>query len=85
MERWFSFIVSRNIFNQILAIGVKAKIKNIKVLSSDTSNSEFRNDYGKLIASKNKKTKEAVKEIKEDIKQLPETMGLMSKIEATGE
>ena len=37
------------------------------------------------MASKNKKTKETVKEIKEDIKQLPETMGLMSKIEATGE
>ena len=80
-----ALLLAEIIFNQILAIGVKAKIKNIKVLSSDTSNSEFRNDYGKLIASKNKKTKEAVKEIKEDIKQLPETMGLMSKIEATGE
>tara|TARA_R100000781_G_scaffold114773_2_gene86897 strand:+ start:238 stop:765 length:528 start_codon:yes stop_codon:yes gene_type:complete len=83
-----ALLLAEIVFNQILAIGVKAKIKNIKVLSGDNSNSEFRNEYGKLMVSKNKKNKKAekaIKEIKEDIQQLPETMGLMAKIEVTGE
>ena len=77
-------LLAEIVFNQILAIGVKAKIKNIKVLSSDNSNAEFRKEYGKLMVSKEKK-EEGIKEIKEDIQQLPETMGLMAKTEIVGE
>ena len=79
-----AMLLAEIIFNQILAIGVKAKIKDIKVLSSDNSNAEFRKEYGKLMVSKEKK-EEGIKEIKEDIQQLPETMGLMAKIEIGGE
>lgn len=79
-----AMLLAEIVFNQVLALGVKAKIKNIKVLSSDNSNAEFRKEYGKLMVSKEKK-EEGIKEIKEDIKQLPETMGLMAKIEIVGE
>jgi|TARA_R110000822_G_scaffold279411_1_gene401139 hypothetical protein len=79
-----AMLLAEIVFNQVLALGVKAKIKDIKVLSSDNSNAEFRKEYGKLMVSKEKK-EEGIKEIKEDIKQLPETMGLMAKIEIVGE
>jgi|TARA_R110002012_G_scaffold117553_1_gene265539 hypothetical protein len=79
-----AMLLAEIVFNQVLALGIKAKIKNIKVLSSDNSNAEFRKEYGKLMVSKEKK-EEGIKEIKEDIKQLPETMGLMAKIEIVGE
>ena len=79
-----AMLLAEIIFNQILAIGIKAKIKDMKVLSSDNSNAEFRKEYGKLMVSKEKK-EEGIKEIKEDIQQLPETMGLMAKIEIVGE
>ena len=39
----------------------------------------------KLMGGELEEIHQTVKEIKEDVKQLPETMGLMSKIEATGE
>ena len=78
-------LLAEIVFNQILAIGMKAKIKNIKILSSDNSNNEFRKDYAELMVQKegkeDKKVKEGIKEIKEDIQQLPETMALMAKIE----
>ena len=86
-DKWsvdLAMLLAEIIFNQILAIGVKAKIKDIKVLSSDNSNAEFRKEYGKLMVSKEKK-EEGIKEIKEDIQQLPETMGLMAKTEIVGE
>ena len=78
-----ALLLTEIVFNQVLAIGVKAKIKNIKILSSDNSNAEFRKEYGKLMMSKNKEKKkeQGIKEIKEDVKQLPETVGLMSKVQ----
>ena len=33
-----ALLLTEIVFNQVLAIGVKAKIKNIKILSSDNSN-----------------------------------------------
>ena len=65
---------------------MKAKIKNIKILSSDNSNNEFRKDYAELMVQKegqeeDTKVKEGIEEVKEYIQQLPETMGLMAKIE----
>ncbi len=79
-------LLAEIVFNQILAIGMKAKIKNIKILSSDNSNNEFRKDYAELMVQKegqeeDTKVKEGIEEVKEDIQQLPETMGLMAKIE----
>ena len=74
-----ALLLTEIVFNQVLAIGVKAKIKNIKVLSSDNSNAEFREEYGKLMSSKNKLKEQGIKEVKEDIKQFPETVGLMSR------
>ena len=56
-------LLAEIVFNQVLALGIKAKIKNIKVLSSDNSNAEFRKEYGKLMVSKEKK-EEGIKEIK---------------------
>ena len=78
-----ALLLTEIVFNQVLAIGVKAKIKNIKILSSDNSNAEFRKEYGKLMMSKNKEKKkeQGIKEIKEDVKQLPETVGLMSRVQ----
>jgi len=81
-----AMLLSEIVFNQILAIGVKAKIKNVKILSSDNSNNAFRKEYGKLMAGKeDKKSKQAIEEVKEDIRQLPETFGLMAKVEIAGE
>jgi len=77
-----AMLLAEIVFNQILAIGVKAKIKNVKILSSDNSNNAFRKEYGKLMAGKeDKKSKQAIEEVKEDIRQLPETFGLMAKVE----
>ena len=81
-----SLLLAEIVFNQVLAIGMKAKIKNIKILSSDNSNNEFRKDYAELMVQKegqeeDTKVKEGIEEVKEDIQQLPETMGLMAKIE----
>ena len=75
-----ALLLAEIVFNQILAIGIRGKIKNIKILSSDNSNADFRKDYGKMAVNKKKQEeKEAVKTIKEEIKQMPQTVGLMSR------
>jgi len=75
-----ALLLAEIVFNQILAIGIRGKIKNIKILSSDNSNADFRKDYGKMAVNKKKQEeKEAVETIKEEIKQMPQTVGLMSR------
>ena len=38
-----------------------------------------------MAGKEDKKSKQAIKEVKEDIQQLPETLGLMAKVEIVGE
>ena len=67
------------IFNQIVAIGMKAKISNMRILSGDHTNTKFRREHAKMTLDKNQK-KEAIEEIKKEIE--PMSMGLMAKGEA---
>lgn len=72
-------LLTEIIFNQVVAIGMKAKISNMRILSGDHTNTKFRREHAKMTLDKNQK-KEAIEEIKKEIE--PMSMGLMAKGEA---
>ena len=69
------------IFNQIMAIGMKAKIKEMRILIGDHTNTIFKRDLADFTAKKDReistKQKKVVEAIKEDVEELPK-MGLMA-------
>jgi len=69
-------LLAEIIFNQILAIGMKSKIKNMRILSGDHTNTKFRREHARMILGKKEK-EEAVEEIKKEIE--PMSMGLMAR------
>ena len=74
-------LLAEIVFNQILTIGMKGKIKKMRILIGDHTNTLFKKNLADFNVSKDreiaKKQKTAITEIKEDIKELPK-MGLMA-------
>lgn len=76
-----SLLLTEVVFNQILAIGMRAKIKNIRMLIGDHTNTTFKEDLADFTAGKNKEESKklgAILKIKKDIKKAPERLGLMA-------
>ena len=69
-------LLAEIIFNQVLAIGMKSKIKDMRILSGDHTNTKFRREHARMILGKKEK-EEAVEEIKKEIE--PMSMGLMAR------
>ena len=74
-------LLAEIVFNQILAIGMKGKIKEMRILIGDHTNTLFKRDLADFTVKKDRETsnkqKKVVESIKEDIKELPK-MGLMA-------
>ena len=74
-------LLAEIIFNQIMAIGMKAKIKEMRILIGDHTNTIFKRDLADFTAKKDReistKQKKVVEAIKEDVEELPK-MGLMA-------
>lgn len=79
-------LLSEIVFKQIVAIGVKAEVPNMKMFLKDQSNNKFRSKFAKFkvekefqkeIATDKNKAKEFVEKMKEELKEEPE--GLMAK------
>ena len=72
-------LLAEIVFNQILAIGMKGKIKEMRILIGDHTNTLFKRDLADFTVKKDRETsnkqKKVVESIKEDIKELPK-MGL---------
>ena len=69
-------LLAEIIFNQVLAIGMKSKIKNMRILSGDHTNTKFRREHARMTLGKKEK-EEAIEEIKKEIE--PMSMGLMAR------
>jgi hypothetical protein len=80
-----AILLAEIVFKQIMAIGIKAGIKNIKVFTNDQSNNKFHNSFAKFKSSKEKAKMDVTdmpkaKEFAEDIKEeLESPSGLMAK------
>lgn len=81
-----AILLSEIVFKQIVAIGVKAEVPNMKMFLKDQSNNKFRSKFAKFkvekefqkeIATDKNKAKEFVEKMKEELKEEPE--GLMAK------
>jgi hypothetical protein len=76
-------LLSEIVFKQIVAIGVKAEVPNMKMFLKDQSNNKFRSKFAKFklgskeIKQDDDKVNNFVKEMKEELKEEPE--GLMVK------
>jgi len=79
-------LLSEIVFKQIVAIGVRAEVPNMKMFLKDQSNNKFRSkfakfkvekDFQKEISTDKNKAKEFVEKMKEELKEEPE--GLMAK------
>lgn len=76
-------LLSEIVFKQIVAIGVKAEVPNMKMFLKDQSNNKFRSKFAKFklgakeIKQDDDKVNNFVKEMKEELKEEPE--GLMAK------
>tara|TARA_X000001382_G_scaffold92656_1_gene67240 strand:+ start:1229 stop:1735 length:507 start_codon:yes stop_codon:yes gene_type:complete len=84
-----ALLISEVIFNQVLAIGMRAEIPNIKMFIKDQSNAKFHKQFAKFKTIKNKgkekkpskeRLKEFVSEVKEELQEQP--LGLMAKGDA---
>ena len=74
-------LLTEIVFNQILAIGMRAKLKNIRMLIGDHTNSTFREQLAEFNVSKKDDESKRIKsitKIKEDIKESSEKVGLMA-------
>ena len=75
-------LLTEIVFNQILAIGMRAKLKNMRILIGDHTNSKFKRELSKFMAGKDRdlmqKKETAVEKIKEDIQKAPRGLGLMA-------
>lgn len=82
-----AILLSEIVFKQIMAIGIKAEIPNIKVFMGDQGNSKFRKSFAKFKVEKENATKSSTVENKaekfaEEIKtelESKESSGLMKK------
>ena len=74
-------LLAEIVFNQILSIGMKGKIKKMRILTGDHTNTTFKTNLADFTVAKerelSKKQKKAVTEIQEDIEEAPK-MGLMA-------
>ena len=82
-----AILLSEIVFKQVMAIGVKAEIPNIKMFIGDQSNNKFHKEFVKFKIQKNKnkeksteenKAKQFAEEVKEELKA-KEPSGLMKK------
>ena len=77
-----SMLLAEVVFNQIMAIGMRAKLKNMRILIGDHTNSKFKRELSKFMAGKDRdlmqKKETAVEKIKEDIQKAPRGLGLMA-------
>ena len=76
-------LLTEVVFNQIMAIGMKGNIKNLRVLIGDHTNTKFKKDLADFTVSKDdeKKQMKAIGKIKEDIIEVTDEqpkMGLMA-------
>ena len=74
-------LLTEIVFNQILAIGMRAKLKNIRMLIGDHTNKTFREQLADFNVSKKSDESKRIKsitKIKEDIKESSEKVGLMA-------
>lgn len=78
-----AILLSEIVFKQIVAIGVKAEVPNMKMFLKDQSNNKFRSKFAKFklgakeMKQDDDKVNNFVKEMKEELKEEPE--GLMAK------
>lgn len=76
-------LLSEIVFKQIVAIGVRAEVPNMKMFLKDQSNNKFRSKFAKFklgakeIKQDDDKVNNFVEEMKEELKEEPE--GLMAK------
>jgi|TARA_R100000742_G_C4277924_1_gene100218 hypothetical protein len=84
-----ALLISEVVFNQILAIGMRAQIPNIKMFIKDQSNAKFHKAFTKFKTMENKekeekpseeRLKQFVSEVKEELQEQPS--GLMAKGDA---
>ena len=82
-----AILLSEIVFKQVMAIGVKAEIPNIKMFIGDQSNNKFHKEFVKFKIQKNKnkeksteenKAKQFAEEVKAELKA-KEPSGLMKK------
>ena len=82
-----AILLSEIVFKQIMAIGVKAEISNIKVFMGDQGNSKFRKSFAKFKVEKEdakqsstveNKAEKFAEEIKAELES-KESSGLMKK------
>ena len=76
-------LLAEVVFNQIMAIGMKSEIKNIRILIGDHTNTLFKKDLADFTVKKDdeKKYKKAIGKIKEDVIEVIEEqpkIGLMA-------
>ena len=82
-----AILLAEIVFKQVLAIGMRAKVKNIKLGLKDQSNNAFRKEFAQFKVQKEKtnnkvEDKDKVKKVVEEIKAELETnnsSGLMAK------
>lgn len=81
-----AILLSEIVFKQIVAIGVKAEVPNMKMFLKDQSNTKFHSEFAKFKRIKNEgsamvldenKTKQFVEEVKQELEEEPS--GLMAK------
>ena len=82
-----AILIAGVVYNQIMAIGVKAEVKNIKLFLTDKSNNKFHNQFAKFKVQKEKgitesteenKAEKFVEEVKAEL-EAQEPSGLMTK------
>ena len=78
-----AILLSEIIFKQIMAIGMNAGVKNMKMFLKDTSNNQFHKEFVQFKMEKNKTPEisdnKKVKKFVEEVKKELEPSGLMKK------
>ena len=78
-----AILLSEIIFKQIMAIGMNAGVKNMKMFLKDTSNNQFHKEFVQFKMEKNKTQEisdnKKVKKFVEEVKKELEPSGLMEK------
>jgi len=81
-----AILISEVVFNQVLAIGVRVKVPNIKMFIKDQGNNKFHKQFAKFKMKKNSsktetptkdRLKQFVEEVGEELKEQPS--GIMAK------
>ena len=78
-----AILLSEVVFKQIMAIGMNAGVKNMKMFLKDTSNNQFHKEFVQFKMEKNKTPEisdnKKVKKFVEEVKKELEPSGLMEK------